>query len=94
MLIKIFVRTFPSSEDCELFESILETRWPNLLQEVKGVRFRAMKKIKKLIEENIAKYVKIFAPKTVNFVGAVKQDFGETSFLDVLIYCSIYLFFQ
>ena len=80
MLIKIFVRTFPSSEDCELFESILETRWPNLLQEVKGVRFRAMKKIKKLIEENIAKYVKIFAPKTVNFVGAVKQDFGETSF--------------
>jgi len=43
MLIKIFVRTFPSSEDCELFESILETRWPNLLQEVKGVRFRAMK---------------------------------------------------
>ena len=80
MLIKIFVWTFPSSEDCELFESILETRWPNLLQEVKGVRFRAMKKIKKLIEENIAKYVKIFAPKTVNFVGAVKQDFGETSF--------------
>ena len=80
MLIKFFVRTFPSSEDCELFESILETRWPNLLQEVKGVRFRAMKKIKKLIEENIAKYVKIFAPKTVNFVGAVKQDFGETSF--------------
>ena len=43
MLIKIFVRTFPSTEDCELFESILETRWPNLLQEVKGVRFRAMK---------------------------------------------------
>ena len=101
MLIKIFVRTFPSAEDCELFESILETRWPNLLQEVKGVRFRAlknpqtpnvsvvlwefpdneaMKKIEKLIEENIAKYVKIFAPKTVNFVGAVKQDFGETSF--------------
>ncbi|MDG2457897.1 MAG: hypothetical protein P8N41_03065 [Alphaproteobacteria bacterium] len=60
--------------------SVLETRWPNLLQEVKGVRFRAMKKIKKLIEENIAKYVKIFAPKTVNFVGAVKKDFGETSF--------------
>ena len=60
--------------------SVLETRWPNLLQEVKGVRFRAMKKIKKLIEENIAKYVKIFAPKTVNFVGAVKQDFCETSF--------------
>ncbi|MDB2700704.1 transcriptional regulator [Alphaproteobacteria bacterium] len=80
MLIKIFVRTFPSTEDCELFESILETRWPNLLQEVKGVRFRAMKKIEKLIEENIAKYVKTLAPKTVHFVGAVTQDFGETSF--------------
>ena len=80
MLIKIFVRTFPSTEDCELFESILETRWPNLLQEVKGVRFRAMKKIKKLIEENIAKYVKTLAPKTVHFVGAVTQDFDETSF--------------
>ena len=80
MLIKIFVRTFPSTEDCELFESILETRWPNLLQEIKGVRFTAMKKIKKLIEENIAKYVKTLAPKTVHFVGAVTQDFGETSF--------------
>jgi len=55
------------------------------LQEVKGVRFRAMKKIKKLIEENIAKYVKIFAPKTVNFVGAVKQDFGELLFKYLLL---------
>ena len=101
MLIKIFVRTFPSTEDCELFESILETRWPNLLQQVKGVRFRAMKnpqtpnvsvvlwefpdnesmkKIEKLIEENISKYVKTLSPKTVHFVGAVTQDFGETSF--------------
>ena len=50
------------------------------MQEVKGVRFRAMKKIKKLIEENIAKYVKTLAPKTVDFVGAVTQDFRETSF--------------
>ena len=43
MIIKIFVRTFPSKEDCELFESILETRWPKLLQNIKGVRFRAIK---------------------------------------------------
>ena len=43
MIIKIFVRTFTSKEDCELFESILETRWPNLLQNIKGVRFRAIK---------------------------------------------------
>ena len=43
MIIKIFVRTFPSKEDCELFESMLETKWPNLLQNIKGVRFRAIK---------------------------------------------------
>lgn len=100
MLIKIFVRTFPSTEDCELFESILETRWPKLLQQVKGVRFRAiknsktpnvsvvlwefpdldsMKKIEKLIEENIAKYVKTLTPKTVQFTGTIVQDFGETT---------------
>ena len=101
MLIKIFVRTFSSTEDCELFESILETRWPSLLQQVKGVRFRAMKnpktpnvsvvlwefpdaesmkKIDKLIDENIAKYVKTLSPKTIHFVGGVTQDFGETTF--------------
>ena len=43
MIIKIFVRTFPSKEDCELFESMFETKWPNLLQNIKGVRFRAIK---------------------------------------------------
>jgi len=101
MLIKIFVRTFSSTEDCELFESILETRWPNLLQQVKGVRVKDMKnqqkpnvsvflwqfpdekkkkKIDKLIDENIAKYVKTLSPKTIHFVGGVTQDFGETSF--------------
>jgi len=39
-----------------------------------------MKKIEKFIEENISKYVKTLAPKAVHFVGAVTQDFGETSF--------------
>ena len=105
MLIKIFVRTFSSTEDCELFELILETRWPNLLQQVKGVRFRAMKnpqtpnvsvvlwefpdaesmkKIDKLIDENIAKYVKTLSPKTIHFVGGVTQDFGETIIEEVM----------
>ena len=84
-----------------MFESILETRWPKLLQQVKGVRVRAiknsktpnvsvvlwefsdldsMKKIEKLIEENIAKYVKTLVPKTVQFTGTIVQDFGETTF--------------
>ena len=43
MLVKIFVRTFSSNEDCELFESMLETKWPSLLQTVKGVRVRSLK---------------------------------------------------
>lgn len=84
-----------------MFESILETRWPKLLQQVKGVRVRAIKnsktpnvsvvlwefsdldsikKIEKLIEENIAKYVKTLVPKTVQFTGTIVQDFGETTF--------------
>jgi hypothetical protein len=31
MFTKIFIRTFPSTEECELFESILQTRWPELI---------------------------------------------------------------
>jgi len=43
MLTKIFIRTFPSDEECELFESLLKTRWPSLLEDVKGVVFNAYK---------------------------------------------------
>ena len=43
MIIKIFIRTFPSAEECELFESILQTRWPSLLENIPNVRFRAIK---------------------------------------------------
>ena len=43
MLTKIFIRTFPSDEECELFESLLKTRWPSLLEDVKRVRFNAYK---------------------------------------------------
>jgi hypothetical protein len=38
---KIFIRTFPSTEECELFESILQTRWPELIVKAGGVRFTA-----------------------------------------------------
>ena len=37
----------------------------------------SMKKIEKLIDKNIVKYVKTLAPKTVKFTGAVTQDFGK-----------------
>ena len=41
MYTKIFIRTFPSTEECELFESILQTRWPDLIGKASGVRFTA-----------------------------------------------------
>ena len=41
MICKIFIRTFPSTEECDLFESILQTRWPSLLDGTKGVSFKA-----------------------------------------------------
>ena len=41
MYTKIFIRTFPSAEECELFESILQTKWPTLLSDTKGVTFTA-----------------------------------------------------
>ena len=41
MLCKIFIRTFPSTEECELFESTLQTRWSVLIKDVPGVTFDA-----------------------------------------------------
>jgi len=41
MICKIFIRTFPSTEECDLFESILQTRWPSLLEDTNGVTFEA-----------------------------------------------------
>lgn len=41
MYCKIFIRTFPSTEECELFESILQTKWPELIKNVPGVTFNA-----------------------------------------------------
>jgi hypothetical protein len=40
MKIKIFVRTFTSVEDAEMFNSVLHTKWPMLLRGKKGARFR------------------------------------------------------
>ena len=42
MFTKIFIRTFPSAEECELFESILQTKWPDLLG-TEGVTFQAFR---------------------------------------------------
>ena len=43
MFTKIFIRTFPSAEECELFESILQTKWPDLLKDASGVTFQAFR---------------------------------------------------
>ena len=40
MFCKIFIRTFPSTEEADLFESILQTRWPSL-ENFGGVSFGA-----------------------------------------------------
>jgi hypothetical protein len=41
MYTKIFIRTFPSDEECELFESLLKTRWPTLLEGIKERYFQS-----------------------------------------------------
>lgn len=43
MICKIFIRTFPSTEECDLFESILQTRWPDLLKGTNDVSFTAFR---------------------------------------------------
>lgn len=43
MFTNIFIRTFPSAEERELFESILQTKWPDLLKEAEGVTFQAFR---------------------------------------------------
>ena len=44
MYCKILIRTFPSTEECDLFESILQTKWPELIKTVPGVNFDAYRK--------------------------------------------------
>ena len=43
MITKIFIRTIPSAEECELFESILQTKWPELLKDTSKVKFQAFR---------------------------------------------------
>ena len=39
MICKIFIRTFPSVEECDMFEAILQTKWPTVFGDkaLKGV---------------------------------------------------------
>jgi hypothetical protein len=40
MQIKTFVRTFTSAVDAQMFNSVLHTKWPELIKPIKGARFR------------------------------------------------------
>ena len=42
MKIKIFIRTFTTAEDAEMFNSVLHTKWPTLLAGKSGARFRLL----------------------------------------------------
>ena len=71
MLTKIFIRTFPSTEECELFESILQTRWPELIGKADGVRFTAWRSSQ---TPHISKFTKTLSPKTITFSGEQKME--------------------
>ena len=60
MYTKIFIRTFPSDEECELFESLLKTRWPSLLEGIENVSFNAFKNMS---QKNIQTVVWYFPDK-------------------------------
>jgi len=60
MYTKILIRTFPSDEECELFESLLITRWPSLLEGIKNVSFNAFKNMS---QKNILTVVWFFPDK-------------------------------
>lgn len=62
MYTKIFIRTFPSDEECELFESLLKTRWPSLLEGIPGVTFNAFKNMS---QKNILTVVWFFPDKDI-----------------------------
>ena len=40
MIIKIFIRTFTTAEDAEMFNSVLHTKWPTLFDGKGGASFR------------------------------------------------------
>ncbi len=40
MQIKIFIRTFRSAVDAQMFNSVLHTKWPELIKPMIGARFR------------------------------------------------------
>ena len=42
MQMKIFIRTFTTPVDAQMFNSVLHTKWPDLIASTKGARFRLL----------------------------------------------------
>ena len=89
MKIKIFIRTFTTAEDAEMFNSVLHTKWPTLLEGKSGARFRLLFDPKKphvstviweFENENIQKEIeKIISDEIVKFTKVLSNSEMEFS---------------
>ena len=89
MKIKIFIRTFTTAEDAEMFNSVLYTKWPTLLEGKSGARFRLLFDPKKphvstviweFENENIQKEIeKIISDEIVKFTKVLSNKEMEFS---------------
>ena len=89
MKIKIFIRTFTTAEDAEMFNSVLHTKWPTLLEGKSGARFRLLFDPKKpyvstviweFENENIQKEIeKVISDEIVKFTKVLSNKEMEFS---------------
>ena len=89
MKIKIFFRTFTTAEDAEMFNSVLHTKWPTLLEGKSGAKFRLLFDPKKphvstviweFENENIQKEIeKIISDEIVKFTKVLSNKEMEFS---------------
>ena len=89
MKIKIFIRTFTTAEDAEMFNSVLHTKWPTLLEGKSGARFKLLFDPKKphvstviweFENENIQKEIeKIISDEIVKFTKVLSNKEMEFS---------------
>ena len=42
MQMKIYIRTFTTPVDAQMFNSVLHTKWPDMIASIKGARFRLL----------------------------------------------------
>ena len=42
MQMKIYIRTFTTQVDAQMFNSVLHTKWPDMIASIEGARFRLL----------------------------------------------------